>query len=73
MSPDHHGAVRIATGGLGDHVDALTELLEDLGLDPSDGAWVVQVDATSKLVPTPGMWTPSAPSGRLLGTALRAG
>ena len=28
---------------------------------------------TAKDVPTPGMWTPSAPSGRLLGTAVRPG
>ena len=33
----------------------------------------VRSTPTSKLVPTPGMWTPSAPSGRLLGTAVRPG
>ena len=40
--------MRIATRGLGDHVDALGELLEDLRLDPSDGPGVVEVDANGE-------------------------
>ena len=73
MGSDDHGPVGIATGGLGDHVDALAELLEDLGLDPRHRAGVGQVDADGEARTDAGMWMPSTPSGRLSGTAVRPG
>ena len=53
-----------------------TRLVATLAVtDPGGLVWYSSKNSwpTAKEVPTPGMWMPSAPSGRLLGTSNRAG